>query len=204
MASFRNIINRFSKARATPKSSIGQTINPDMPYMNAEDINYLAKAVKTVLTFGTTGGSIGSSMGPSGLQLRSGPTGGKSAVTGYFAVMRAFGTAEGPEAIDKLERFIQVQKIYPTTTEPWDHRWRIDPVETMVPVSCFPGLRAEHYAQYLTLADDFENDIVMLHTPVLDIQMRGGVWIALQAFKFDLSEDVGEFRITDCNRVQTV
>jgi hypothetical protein len=201
MPSFRNLLNQFHKVRANPKSSIAQRINPDIPLVKPEDLNYLAKSLKSVLNFGSTG-SVGSMMGPSGLQLRSGPTGGAAAETGYFAVMRGYGTGGGLPS-DKLERFIQVQRLYTTDTNPWDHRWKIDLEEVMQPVSCYPGLRAEHYALWITRATDFDNDLIMLHTPVLDIQMRSGVWVALPEFKYDLPtvETNPQYLISDCNTV---
>ena len=198
MASFRSLINSYHKVRANPKSNIAQRINPHTPLADAESINYLAKSLKSILSFGTTG-SVGSSMGASGLQLRSGPTGGGSVETGYFAIMRGYGTNLST-ATDKQERFIQVQKVFPTDTNPWDHKWKIDLEETMFPVSCYPGWQAIHYSVFMTRASDFSNAIVLEHTPILDIQQRSGVSVAIPYVKFPFpqSETNPQYRISDC------
>jgi hypothetical protein len=200
MSSFRNQVAASREFSRTPRTA--SRFGTLFPKFDLEKLQSLDEAVASLLRFGSTG--VGSIMGPSGLQIRGGDGVAPDVETGFFAVMRAFGTGEGPLELDKQELFIQIQKLYPTTTTPWDHKWKIDLNESYEPASCMPGLRAEHYNQYLTTAEDFTNDIVMFHTPVLDIQMRSGVWVAFQGIKMDLSDDVGEFRITDCNKVPTL
>lgn len=188
---FRDRVRHFRDLGRQPNSNIGLRVNPRKPMMHAEDINYLVDAVMSALGQSSTG-SIGSMMTPAGVAFRSGPQGGGKAETAYFAVLRDWGTGQ--------EHFINISRIAPNASDPWDGGYEVDLELPSEPVACFPGLLSENYKMFITRTTDFSGDAILKPTPILLIMFIDGVWTALQTFKFmlPLRERNPQYRLSDC------